>query len=150
MDKIKHIAVVPYNPEWPNMFEAETIKIKKVLGNNCVAIHHIGSTSVPGLSAKPKIDIIAVVGNLNFSDNILLGYLYRGGFNIPLRKTFTSRNVVPEVNLHIFEEGDDEVELNLLFRNYLRQNDSTARMYEALKYELIKNESSHQKKWTDV
>ena len=58
---IKHVIVTPYNPDWPAMFEAEAAKIREALGDNCLAIHHIGSTSVPGLAAKPKIDIIAVV-----------------------------------------------------------------------------------------
>lgn len=59
----KHIEVVPYNPDWPHQFTKEAAKIKLALGDNAIEIHHIGSTSVPGLSAKPKIDILAVVKN---------------------------------------------------------------------------------------
>ena len=57
----KIIEVVPYDPSWPHIYEKEAALIKEALGDNCVTIHHIGSTSVPGLASKPKIDAIAVV-----------------------------------------------------------------------------------------
>lgn len=63
MKKIKEIIITPYNLDWPQIFEREASKIKEVLGSNCIAIHHVGSTSVPGLSAKPVIDMIGVVKN---------------------------------------------------------------------------------------
>ena len=61
MNERKMIQVVPYDARWPHNFEQEAALIRQALGGNCLAIHHIGSTSVPGLSAKPKIDVIAVV-----------------------------------------------------------------------------------------
>ena len=57
----KIIEVVPYDPNWPHIYEKEAELIRQALGGNCLAIHHIDSTSVPGLAAKPKIDIITVV-----------------------------------------------------------------------------------------
>ena len=57
---MKSIQVVPYDPTWPQIFLSEAMLIKQALGENALAIHHIGSTSVPELAAKPKIDIIAV------------------------------------------------------------------------------------------
>ena len=57
----KFIEVVPYDTQWALIFEKEAAPIRQALGGNCLAIHHIGSTSVPGLAAKPKIDRIAVV-----------------------------------------------------------------------------------------
>jgi GrpB-like predicted nucleotidyltransferase (UPF0157 family) len=59
----KNIEVVAYDSHWPKLFEIEAAIIKKALGNNCIAVHHIGSTSVPGLAAKPKLDIITVVND---------------------------------------------------------------------------------------
>jgi GrpB-like predicted nucleotidyltransferase (UPF0157 family) len=56
----KKIIVMPYNSEWPKIFERKASKIKETLGSNCIAIHHIGSTSVSGLSAKPVLDMIGV------------------------------------------------------------------------------------------
>lgn len=59
--KSNHITITPYNSSWPQLFEAEALGVKKALGESCVAVHHVGSTAVPGLSAKPTIDIIVVV-----------------------------------------------------------------------------------------
>lgn len=143
----KDVEVVPYDPIWSNIFDIEAKKIKAALGNSFIAIHHIGSTSVPGLAAKPKIDIIGCVNNLNFDHQGLanLNYEYRGGFNIPLRKSFTYRSPDLNVNLHIFEESDPEVELNLTFRDYLRSAPELRNQYAALKYKLLEDDVSHKK-----
>ena len=61
-------AVVPYSLEWPEMFSSEAELIKQALGNNCTTIHHIGSTSVPGLSAKPIIDMLPAVRDIQEFD----------------------------------------------------------------------------------
>ncbi len=141
------IKIAPYNPNWPDLFETKAKEVKEALGTNCIAIHHVGSTSVPGLASKPKIDIIAVVRNLIFPENTLknLGYIYKGGFNIPLRRSFDLNQQPIDINLHIFEENDPEIELNLLFRNYLRENPETRQQYQKLKYDLISVASSHKK-----
>lgn len=146
-EEIGKVEVVPYDHLWPQQFKHEAQKIREALGNKCVAIHHVGSTSVPGLAAKPKIDIIAEVQDLNFQHSTLLdlGYEYRGGFNIPLRKSFTIRTPDLSVNLHVFEQGDPEVELNLLFRDYLRNNSDVRDEYADLKYKLLEEDTSHQK-----
>lgn len=147
MQKIDRVKITPYDPNWPNVFEKEAALIKKALADNCVAIHHVGSTSVPGLAAKPKIDIIAVVRILFFDKSQLeaIGYKYRGGFNIPLRRSFTIRTADKNINLHVFEENDPEIELNLLFRDHLRESPSARDEYALLKYKLIAEESSHEK-----
>lgn len=147
MQTIDPVEIKPYDPNWPNAFEKEAALIRQALGDNCIAIHHVGSTSVPGLAAKPKIDIIAVVRNLFFDKSQLeaIGYKYRGGFNIPLRRSFTIRTADRNINLHVFEENDPEIELNILFRDHLRESPSARDEYELLKYKLIAEESSHQK-----
>jgi len=144
---LSKVEVVPYNSDWPKQYEVNAKKIKSALGENCVAIHHVGSTAVPDLPAKPKIDIVAEVKNLGFSYEPLenLGYTYRGSFNLPLRKSFTQRNGKVKVNLHIFEQNDPEVELNLLFRDFLRTHRDAREEYGTLKYNLLQKESSHQK-----
>lgn len=121
--QMKHIDVLPYDPNWPMQFEFESAAIKKVLGNNCVVIHHIGSTSVPGLTAKPKIDIIVVVRDpISVIEKLeTIGIQYRGEFNIPLHYGFSKRGTV-DLNLHVYQEGHPEIELNLLFRDYLGTN----------------------------
>lgn len=144
---MKPIQVVPYDPKWPFMFEQEANKLKSALGSNCVAIHHVGSTAVPGLASKPTIDIIAGVKDLVFDYKGLsdLNYEYRGGFNLPLRKCFTYRSPELNVNLHIFEKDDPEIELNLLFRDYLKTHLEARDEYAALKYKLLKDNSSYKK-----
>ncbi|MDP4832863.1 MAG: GNAT family N-acetyltransferase [Rickettsiaceae bacterium] len=147
MQKIDYIEIKPYDANWPNIFEAEAIEIKKVLVKNCIAIHHVGSTSVPGLAAKPKIDIVAVVRDLFFDKAQLeaIGYKYRGGFNIPLRRSFTARTTDKNINLHVFEETDPEIELNILFRDYLRKASDAREEYALLKYKLLAEDLNHKK-----
>jgi GrpB-like predicted nucleotidyltransferase (UPF0157 family) len=140
----QRVSVVPYNPLWPSQFEEEATKIKQALGRNCLAVHHVGSTSVPGLVAKPKIDILAVVKDMDPIYDPLgkIGYISKGEFNIPFRQSFTQRDYL-NVNLHVFEEGNPEIELNLLFRDYLRSHPEARDEYAALKLDLVNKESSH-------
>ncbi|NBO24849.1 MAG: hypothetical protein EBU93_06430, partial [Chlamydiae bacterium] len=146
MKKIDRVEIKPYDPNWPHIFEKEAALIRQAMADNCIAIHHVGSTSVQDLAAKPKIDIIAVVKDLFFDKSQLetIGYRYRGGFNIPLRRSFTIRTADRNINLHVFEENDPEIELNILFRDHLRENPSARDEYALIKYKLIAEESSHQ------
>lgn len=147
----KNIIVVPYNPKWPEMFEYEAFLIKEVLKDNCIAIHHVGSTSVPGLAAKPQIDIIAVIRDPAQAIEQLtqMGYTFKGESNIPFRLYFNDNlheNRHAKVNLHVYEEGHPEITLNLLFRDYLRSHPNVRDEYAALKETLLQDESSFQKK----
>lgn len=143
----KNIVVTPYNADWPKMFEAEAVKIREALGDNCLAVHHIGSTSVPGLAAKPKIDMITVVDDPSNIVEALekIGYQYRGEYNIPLHYGFSRRGGI-DINLHVYEEGNPEIELNLLFRDYLRAHPETCEEYARLKMDLVKDSASFEKK----
>lgn len=142
----KNITVTPYNPDWPNIFEIEAAKIKEALGPNCISIHHIGSTSVPGLSAKPIIDMIGVIKDLAKVIQPLesLGFKFKGEYNIPMRLYFNkSENV--QINLHVYEEGHPEIELNLLFRDHLRDHPDARKEYACLKESLLKDKTSYEK-----
>ena len=86
-DTIRKIEVVEYDPTWPKLFELEAERIKQVLGYNCIEIHHIGSTSIPGLSAKPIIDILPVVRDIQEVDKATkvmesLGYEAKGEYGM--------------------------------------------------------------------
>lgn len=144
--KKKHIEVVSYNLDWPMMYENEAVTLKRALGDNCIALHHVGSTSVVGLSAKPKIDIIAVVKDPKHAIQELevIGHKYKGEFNIPLHYGFNKRGDV-DVNLHMYEEGHPEIELNLLFRDYLRKTPAACNEYVDLKNRLLKDSASFEK-----
>lgn len=142
----KIIEVVPYDPNWPHIYEKEAALIRQALGGNCLAIHHIGSTSVPGLAAKPKIDIIAVVQDPLLARDQLqkIGIQYRGECNIPLHYGFSKRGDI-DLNIHVYEEAHPEIELNLCFRDYLRNYTNKRDDYARLKEELIQDESSFTK-----
>ena len=87
----QHITVTDYDPLWPPKYEEESLLIKRILADNCIAIYHIGSTSVPGLAAKPIIDIMVAVKSLTKVDDtadelIKIGYEYLGEFGIAGRR----------------------------------------------------------------
>lgn len=137
----RKIEVVTYNPEWPEMFELEAELIKQVLGSNCVTIHHIGSTSVPGLSAKPIIDILPVVKNILEVDKAAkamedLGYEVKGEFGIAFRRFFQKGKNIRTHNVHVYEEGDPEINRYLKFRDWMRSHEDEAQAYANLKIEL--------------
>ncbi|MDR3273726.1 MAG: GrpB family protein [Puniceicoccales bacterium] len=146
-EQLNFIEVVPYDPSWPAMFEAEKEIIWAALGGSCVAVHHIGSTSVPGLAAKPKIDIVAVAKDRKSAVTNLekAGYFYEGEWNVPLKCGFTKRGDI-NVNLHVFfEENHPEIELNLQFRDYLRNHRDVCNEYAALKMKILQDKAAHQR-----
>lgn len=132
------IEIVPYNPNWPNLYEAEAIKIKKALGNNCISIHHIGSTSIPGIPAKPIIDIMPIVINiksvdLNNFNMQQLGYDIKGEYGFILRRYFVKENAY---NVHVFERSNPEIERFLKFRDWMRHHPIDRDAYATLKKKL--------------
>ncbi|MDR3151608.1 MAG: GrpB family protein [Holosporaceae bacterium] len=143
----KKIEVVSYDPDWPKIFAVEKGIISAALGDNCVAIHHIGSTSVPGLASKPKIDIVAVAKDRKMAivDLGNAGYTHKGEWNIPLKCGFTKRGAA-NVNLHLFfDENHPEVELNLKFRDYLMTHPAARDEYATLKMKILEKTDAHQK-----
>ncbi len=142
----KNIQVVTYNPSWPQVFETQATLIKQALQDNCVEIHHIGSTSVPGLCAKPIIDIIAVVKNGDLSIETLekSGFVHKGEWNIPFKFCFSKREE-HRINLHVFEENHPEILLNLVFRDHLRSHPESLIAYAKIKTDLLLEESSFEK-----
>lgn len=145
--KIKKIEVVPYNPDWPKIFEDEAALIRQALGAHCLAVHHIGSTSVPGLSAKPYLDVMCVVDDLSAAFALQeIGYVFKGEYNIPLRFGFTKKSTGMKVNLHVVESDHGFIPLNLCFRDYLKTHEESRREYENLKKDLLTDPKSHEKR----
>ena len=100
------IRIIPYNPQWPRIYEKEAPFIIQALGSNFSGIHHFGSTSVPGLSAKATIDILAVVKDFSCLD---ISSLEKAGFEsrgevISSGRYFSKKT--PSIHLHLFEEGN--------------------------------------------
>ncbi len=132
--KSKEIEILDYNPEWPKAFKKEEVLIKNALGNLCFDIFHIGSTSVPQLSAKPIIDIIAVVKDITKIEGLLekVGYKYKGEYNLPLRSLYGKKEKFT-IYLHVHEKGSPEIELNLKFRDFLRDHFNEREEYNQIK-----------------
>lgn len=134
------IEVLSYNPEWPAMFASEAKLLQQALGDNCIAIHHIGSTSVPNLPAKPIIDILPVVKEIQQVDKATtameaLGYEAKGEFGIAFRRYFQKGHPRTH-NVHIFQQNDTEIDRHLLFRDWMRSHPADAADYAQLKLNL--------------
>lgn len=131
------VRVVPYDPNWQEMFEKESLLIRQALGGNCLAVHHIGSTAVPGLAAKPIIDILPVVKNILEVDADAMsriGYEAKGEYGMPFRRFFQKGSH----HVHVFEEGSPEISRHLKFRDWLRTHPEEREAYARLKMELAK------------
>lgn len=141
----QHITVTAYNPEWPSEYEKEKEKITAILKDNCVAIYHIGSTSVPGLAAKPVIDIMAVVRSLGkvdavSEDFLTIGYEYLGEFGISGRRYLRKGGDERTHQIHIFHVDDwNNIGRHLAFRDYMRTHSKERDEYARLKKELAQS-----------
>lgn len=138
----RKIEVVDYNPEWEKEFKQEAKKIKAILGKNCVGIHHIGSTSVKGMKAKPIIDIMPIVKDLSLVDEHnkafeALGYECKGEYGIPGRRFYMKGGDDRTHHIHIFSDGNKkDTGRHLAVREYLRAHPETAKEYGELKAKL--------------
>lgn len=137
--------VLPYDPNWPVLFENFKLKIEGIVGENLTAVYHIGSTSVEGLSAKPVIDILLAVFSIDEADKLKKkfeneGFEWRGEFGIPGRRYVTYND--PQSGdrscyIHIFESSSLQLEKHLAFRDLLRSNSTIRNSYEQIKLKLF-------------
>ena len=139
--KVRTIVVVPYDPNWPPQFEAAAAALRPVFGDNLIELHHIGSTSVPGLAAKPTLDLLGVVNSLALVTETRsafesLGFQARGAYGIEGREFFVKGAPNPTHHLHVYEVGHVEILKHLAFRDYLRAHPEAAVEYAALKSRL--------------
>ena len=134
------IHLAEYDPEWPRLFEREAIRIREALGGRARAVEHVGSTSVPGLAAKPVIDIVLVVDD-SADESAYVPDLEAHGYVLRIREPdwFEHRlfkGPDTNVNVHVFSSDCAEVQVMLDFRDRLRANDSDRELYERVKREL--------------
>lgn len=132
------LTVVDYDDMWPTLFENERSLLQVTLGHVISQIHHIGSTSVPGLSAKPVIDILIEVTNLDELDSMnqameRAGYTVRGENGISNRRYFTKGENQRSHHIHAFTTGDAQIVKHLAFRDYLIRNNDIATQYALMK-----------------
>lgn len=135
---MRKVEVVPYQEAWIEEFEAEAARIQKALGNEPIDIHHIGSTSVPGLCAKPIIDVMPVVANISrivhYNEAMeALGYTPMGDHGIDERRFFLKGEDTRTHHVHVFEKDSLHAERHLAFRDYLIAHREVAAAYGKLK-----------------
>ena len=137
---MRKVEVVPHNPGWRDAFEAEAKHVAAALGENVVTIHHIGSTAIPDIYAKPVLDLLVEVRDITEVDGQSsamesLGYEVMGEYGIPGRRYFRKDNQegVRTHNFHAFEAGSAEVERHLAFRDYMIVHPVDAQRYSELK-----------------
>ena len=139
-----HITVIEYSPLWKNKYKEESLLIRNILADNCIAIYHIGSTSVEGLAAKPIIDIMAVVRSLEIVDTVAekfsdIGYEYLGEFGIEGRRYLRKGGDERTHQIHIFQADDwNNIGRHLAFRDYMRTHQKEREEYAKIKIELAK------------
>lgn len=136
------VEVLSYNPDWIKYFESEAKLIKQALGDNCIAIHHIGSTAVPLLAAKPIIDILSVVKDIMIVDKATdvmeqAGFEGKGEAGMLFRRFFHKRANIA-CNVHIYEQDHAEIQRYLKFRDWMRTHDDDREAYSDLKKNLSK------------
>ncbi len=134
------IIIENYNPNWPDQYEQERAAIVQAIGPYITNIEHAGSTSIPGLAAKPVIDICIDLNSYPLPAEAItamgaLGYEHLGEYGIHERHYF--RKVSPRsYHIHAYSPGNIEWDAHILFRDYLRAHPQAARQYERLKREL--------------
>lgn len=141
----RSLSLVDYDPNWPAMFNVHRDRIGQALGNQRLAVEHIGSTSVPGLAAKPILDILVTVKDITAEENYLTPLL-EAGYELRVREPGHRmvRTQTLDVHVHLLEAGDPNVDAYLLFRNRLRGNTADRELYARTKRELLKHD------WTDM
>jgi GrpB-like predicted nucleotidyltransferase (UPF0157 family) len=131
----------PHDPDWAGTAARESARIAAAVGPSMIRVEHIGSTAIPGIAAKPTIDLMPVVRGASDLDACrapmeALGYRWRGKFGIPGRRySVLEKNGKRLFHVHIYAAGDGNIAKQLLFRDYLRAHRDEALAYEAIKRE---------------
>jgi len=148
------ITLSDYDPKWPEIFQFECNRIRNVLGKRALMIEHVGSTSVPGLPAKPIIDILLVVSN-SADESTYIPDLEHIGYILRIREPnwFEHRLLKGTnfpVNLHVFTQETEEIDKMILFRNHLRSNEKDKELYSKTKRNLAKKKWKYVQNYADA
>jgi GrpB-like predicted nucleotidyltransferase (UPF0157 family) len=135
------VAVVPYDPAWPRLFAELGRELRGALGDVALRIDHIGSTAVPGLAAKPVVDVQVSVASFEPLDAFkrpleALGWIHRAGNPERTKRYFREPPGSRRTHLHVRRAGSFSEQWALLFRDYLRAHPEVAAEYAAVKGEL--------------
>jgi GrpB-like predicted nucleotidyltransferase (UPF0157 family) len=148
------IVLADYDPGWPQLFEREAEQVRSALGDKALRLEHTGSTSVPGLAAKPIIDIVLVVAD-SADEDAYVPTLEAAGYELRVREPEwyehrMLRRPDRSVHLHVFSQDCEEIERMLIFRNRLRADDSDRELYERTKRELTQRDWKYGQNYADA
>ena len=148
------IHLADYDPLWPALYEREAARVRGALGAATLRLEHVGSTSVPGLAAKPVIDMVLLVSDSSHEDAYVPA-LETADYLLRIREPdwFEHRlfkGPDTNVNLHTFSEGCVEVDRMVAFRDWLRTHDEDRELYETAKRELATREWRHVQNYADA
>ena len=148
------VELAEYDNAWPALFEREAARIRSVLGERVRLLEHVGSTSVPGLAAKPIIDIVLAVPD-STDEAAYVSPLEAAGYILRIREPewFEHRMLKgpdTSINLHVFTDGEPEIERMLAFRDRLRADADERGLYEQAKRELAAREWKYVQHYADA
>jgi len=150
------ITFVEYDPAWPGLFEREEARIRSILGDRVVRFEHTGSTAVPGLAAKPVIDITMTVADV-LDEPAYAADLVAAGYRVVIREQepeWYDHRVLKgpdtNVNLHVFSDGCPELDRMVGFRDWLRTHEEDRQLYEDTKRDLIKRDWKFVQNYADA
>jgi GrpB-like predicted nucleotidyltransferase (UPF0157 family) len=150
----ERVFIADYDPEWPELFRREAERIRAVLGQRALRIEHTGSTSVPGLPAKPVIDILLVVA-VSADEDAYVPAMEAAGYRLRIRETDWYQHRLfkgpdTDINLHTFSPGCPEIDRMLLFRDWLRRNEADRRLYAQTKRALAGRDWKYVQNYADA
>ena len=140
---VRKIVVTPYNPDWPGLYQREASLLRTLPDDQVISVHHIGSTAIPGMKAKPIVDVLIVVKRIDQVDayNPVMqadGYTPKGENGIPGRRYFRKGSHERRtVHAHAFQRGDPEIARHLAFRDHMIAHPEDAEAYGRLKEALV-------------
>lgn len=148
------ILVAEYDPRWPEMYQQVAENIRTVLGERALRVEHCGSTSVPGLAAKPIIDILLEVADSSAEESYV-PMLEAAGYTLRIREPEWNQHRMfkgpaIDINLHVYTAGCEEVERMLAFRDWLRANHDDRELYQRIKRELARKQWKYTQNYADA
>jgi GrpB-like predicted nucleotidyltransferase (UPF0157 family) len=148
------IPIVDYDPDWPQLFAREAVRIRSVLRSRALRIEHAGSTAVLGLAAKPIIDLVLVVQN-SADEGAYAPALETAGYVLRIREPDWYQHRVfkgpdTDINLHVFSAGCPEIDRMVMFRDWLRSHPSDRDLYAHTKLALAEQEWKYVQNYADA
>jgi GrpB-like predicted nucleotidyltransferase (UPF0157 family) len=148
------IQLMDYSAEWPVLFIREAERVRATLGDRVLMLEHVGSTSLPGLAAKPIIDMILAVAD-SADEPAYVPAMESAGYVLHIRepewhqhRLFRSHDT--DINLHVYSFGCPEIDKMLMFRDWLRSNDADRELYERTKRELSQQTWKYVQNYADA